>query len=258
MDLKFKKYYNLVRQLFVTRLKLFYCVSIQYDKRSNIMSKKDTMTAKEHIKQFGFHYAFEFIQVAEKNISEVIVIEKHAIAIDMLGKTIDRDRDSEKAQKYIDEQFKAGNLNLNLMEYSQDSLSQLQMAKRYLAYHNIGMAFEVLFKAAILLEHNDFPHKHELSILYPALGNLKAKFENIIIASGWKTVDSFTTYLDNYFTDPNNKYFETYLTFNDEHEHPKALINLFKKLSEHVTKYANENNIKRPSDWSYPIRLLSK
>lgn len=221
-------------------------------------NKNDTMTAKEHIKQFGFQYASEFIQVAEKNISEVIAIEKHAIAIDMLGKTIDKDRDSEKAKKYIEEQLKEGNLNLNLMGFSQSELSQGQMAKRYIIYHTIGMAFEILFKTAILLEGNDFTHTHKISTLYTELQSLKTEFENIIIACGWQTVDCFTAYLDNYFTNPHNKYFETYLTFKDKHEHPKQLINLFNKISEYLVKYANQNNVKKPTNWTYPIRLLSR
>ena len=253
-----------------------------------MMSKNrdDTMTGEEHLKQFGFQYAHEFIRVAESNIQEIIAIEKHLIAIDMLGKTLAKDCDIDKkyieeqlnenritrdtlykllpkdsykkAQKYIEEQFKESNINPNLIRISQSDLSQVQMAKRYMAYHAIGMAFEILFKTAILLESNDFTHTHKISTLYTELQGLKTEFENIIIAHGWQTVDSFTAYLDNYFTNPNNKYFETYLTFNDEHEHPKQLINLFNKISECLVKYANQNNVKKPTDWTYPIRLLSR
>ena len=215
------------------------------------------MTGKEHINLFGIQYAFEFIQVAENNVSEVIAIEKHTIAIDMYNKTLVNDCDNdelknEKLKKYTVE------MNPNLMEFTQSDLSQVGMAKRYMAYHAIGMAFEILFKTGILLDGNDFTHTHKISTLYAELQSLKTEFKNIIIAFGWQTADHFTTYLDNYYTNPDNKYFETYLTFNDKHEHPKELINLFNKISECLVKYANENNVKKPTNWTYPIRLLSR
>ena len=51
-----------------------------------------TMNGVEHLKQFGFQYAHEFIPVAESNISEIIVIEEHRIAIDMKGGTHEKFR----------------------------------------------------------------------------------------------------------------------------------------------------------------------
>ena len=193
---------------------------------------KDTMSASEHLKLFGLQYANEFIHTAENNISVIIAIENH------VHRKIPND---------------------TLKGFSNNDLSTIDMSKRYLACHCIGMAFEILYKTAILMENKDFTHTHKISTLHAQLETSKEEIEKIIIDHGWETVENFTSYLDDYFTNPNNKYFESYLTFGDEkHKHPKRLINLFRKISEFVVKNANENNVKKPTNWSYPIRLLSR
>ena len=191
----------------------------------------DTMTAKEHLKLYGIQYSNHFMHIAKDNISDIIAIENHV---------------------------HNGIPNNNLLNFSQGDLSVMNMSKRYIAYHTMGMAFEILFKTAILLEGNDFTHTHKISTLYTELQSLKTEFANIIIICGWQTVDNFTAYLDDNFTNPHNKYFESYLTFDEEHEHPEQLITLFHKICECLVKHANQNNVKKPTNWTYPIRLLSR
>ena len=250
-------------------------------------NRDDTMTGEEHLKQFGFQYAHEFIRVAESNIQEIIAIEKHLIAIDMLGKTLAKDcdidekyieeqlnenkitrdtlykvlpKDSyEKTQKYIEEQFKESNINPNLSGISQFELSQVQMAKRYLAFHSIAMAFELLYKTAIANENKEFERKHPISILHNQLGTSREEIEGIIINHGWGSIEDFTSYFDKYFSDPSMKYFESYLVFGDEeYKHPNQLIRLFHKMNESMRKTASQNKNKRSEKWTYPIRLLSR
>ena len=254
-----------------------------------MMSKNrdDTMTGEEHLKQFGFQYAHEFIRVAESNIAEIIVIEKHLIAVDhlpkILAKACDIDkkyikeqlnenritRDTlckllpkgsyERAQKYIEEQFKESNINPNLIGFSQYELSQVQMPKRYLAFHCIAMAFEMLYKTAIANENTDFERKHPISILHNQLGTSKEEVEGIIIDHGWESVEDFTSYFDEYFSDPSMKYFESYLVFDgEEYKHPNQLIRLFHKIGESMRKTANQNKDRRSGKWTHPIRLLSR
>ena len=194
---------------------------------------RDTMTAIEHLKLFGIQFSANFMYIAEDNILDIIAIENHV---------------------------HRGIPNDNLKRFSNSDLSIMDMSKRYLAFHCIGMAFEILYKTAILMENKDFTHTHKISTLHEELETSKEEIAKIIIADGWKTVENFTSYLDDYFTNPNNKYFECYLVFNEdeEHKHPKRLINLFRKISDFVVKYANENNIEKPTNWTYPTRLLSK
>ena len=249
-------------------------------------NRDDTMTGKEHLKRFGFQYAHEFIRVAESNIQEIIAVEKHLIAIDMLGKTLANDcaidqkyiqeqlnenritrdtlykllpKDSyERAQKYIEEQFKESNINPNLIGFSQYELSQVQMPKRYLAFHCIAMAFEMLYKTAIANENTDFKRKHPISILHNQLGMSKEEVEGIIIDHGWESVENFTSYFDEYFSDSSMKYFESYLVFDDEeYKHPNQLIRLFHEISESIRKTASQNKDRKSEKWTYPIRLLS-
>lgn len=219
------------------------------------MSKntRDTMTGEEHLKQFGFQYAHEFIRVAESNISEIIIIEKHIIAIDMLNKTLRKAGDCEKLKKYTD------SMNPNLMGLSQSDLSQVQMAKRYLAFHCIAMAFEMLYKAAIAHENTDFERKHPISILHNQLDTSKEEIECIIIDHGWKSIEDFTSYFDEYFSDTSMKYFESYLVFggNEEYKHPNQLISLFRKIGESMRKTASQNTDRISKKWTHPIRLLS-
>ena len=211
-----------------------------------------TMTGEEHLKQFGFQYAHEFIRVAESNISEIIIIEKHIIAIDMFNKTLGKDGDCEKLKKYTD------SMNPNLMGISQSDLSQVQMAKRYLAFHCIAMAFEMLYKTAIAHDNTNFERKHPISILHNQLGTSKEEVEGIIIDHGWESIKGFTSYFDEYFSDPSMKYFESYLVFDDEeYKHPNQLIRLFYKMGKSVRKTASQNTDRISKKWTYPIRLLS-
>lgn len=222
-------------------------------------NRHDTMTAEEHLKQFGFQYAFEFIRVAESNVSEIIVIEKHLIAMDILSKKLLKGFDIEEAKRYAEEKLNDSSFNPNLIGISQSNLSQVQMAKRYLAYHSIGMAFEMLYKTAIAHGNIDFERKHPISILHNQLGTSKEEIEGIIINHGWESIEGFTSYFDEYFSDPSMKYFESYLTFDDEeYKHPNQLIRLFYKIGESMRKTASQNKDRKSEKWSYPIRLLSE
>ena len=227
------------------------------------MSKntRDTMTGEEHLKLFGSQYAHEFIRVAENSIQEIIPIEKHIIAVDMYNKTLTNDFDNEEIKNEKLKEYSM-EMNPNLIEYSLHSLSQVQMAKRYLAFHCISMAFEMLYKTAIANENISFERKHPISILHKQLGTSKEVtevIENIIIDHGWKQIEDFTSYFDEYFSDPSMKYFESYLVFDDEeYKHPNQLIQLFHKMSESIGKIASQNWDGNSAKWTHPIRLLSK
>ena len=226
------------------------------------MSKNtcDTMTGEDHLKLFGFQYAHEFIHVAERNIQEIIAIEKHVIAIDMYNKTLVNDSDNdelknEKLKKYTME------MNPNLMECSQFDLSQVEIAKRYLAFHCISMAFEMLYKTAIANENTHFERKHLISILHEQLDTSKEEVEGIIIDHGWEQIEDFTSYFDEYFSAPSMKYFESYLRFHqdEKYKHPNQLIQLFHKMSESMRKIASQNRDgSSEKKWTHSIRLLSR
>lgn len=251
------------------------------------MDKKtrDIMTGEEHLKEFGFQYAHEFISVADSNIQQVIAIEKHLIAIDTFQKKVVEFAESsditpdyineqinkgnltkdtlykllpqntyENFEEYLQEQSKENKINPSLMGFLQSELSQVQIAKRYLAFHCIGMAFEMLYKTAIERESIGFKKKHPISILHKQLVTSKQEVENIILDHGWQSIEEFTSYFDDYFSDPNVKYFEKYITFqNEAYKHPSQLIHLFYKISESMQKIKYHSTGK----WTHPIRLLS-
>ena len=191
---------------------------------------EETMTATEHLKVYGIQYASEFIFNAEHSISEIITMENESLTKDPHD-TTDR-------------------LNIALALFS----------KRYFAYHCIGMAFELLYKTTIILLENEmYEWTHKISTLHNQLDISKEKISKIITNHGWTTVTDFTSYLDQYFTNPHNKYFENYLVFGkEEYKHPTELINLWTKIMCFVVENANRNNSQRPRRWSYPQRLLSR
>ena len=243
------------------------------------MSKntRDTMTDVEHIREFGFQLAHEFIRVAESNIVEIITVEKHCKSVVIFQRKLADDLSNEEhiqkqlnknkitkdtlykllskdTYEYYNEEVRKSNINQNLNEFSLAQLWGLLIPKGGLVCHCIGMAFEMSYKTAIAREGTNFEKRHPISILHKQLVTSKQEVENIILNHGWQSIEAFTSYFDEYFSDPNVKYFEKYLTFHDEeYKHPSQLIRLFHKISEPMRKIKYQGSEK----WTYPIRLLS-
>ena len=166
-----------------------------------------TATPKETMEQYGINHANGFISLAEGLLSEIIELQ----------------------QSIFD-----GDRSLKIATI---------LSKHYISFHCIGMAYELLYKTTILIEGNQHHHKHEICVLHKQLTDeSKQKFEKVVTEHGWTTLDDFSSYLDDYVTNPHKKYFEGgFASFVHKRGHQRCLIDLYHKLTGLVGVIASKN-----------------
>ena len=109
--------------------------------------------------------------------------------------------------------------------------------------HNVGVAFELMFKTILLLDKVKMRKTHSFETLYCLLTNdSKANISRIVKNCSWKNTEQFIKYIDDEIDHPDRRYMSVYYTaellwWNDDRNLQKSLIGLdrvYKRISNWV------------------------
>ena len=132
-----------------------------------------TLTSKESMEINGISLSDEYIQIAKKLLTEIIELQNMMFS---------------------------GDRSLKISKCT---------AKNVLLDHNIGMAFECLYKTTILIENGKYENEHKIHLLHKELTKRSQElFQTIITDHGWKSRQQFEQYVNTLLTNPGRKYFE--------------------------------------------------
>ena len=103
-------------------------------------------------------------------------------------------------------------MKLGKVELEESSFSQMGLYRYSVGVFCLGHAFELLYKALLLVDENESVEKyrHDFGRMYKAMSCLRrSDLECIIVAEGWSSVGDFHEFMLETIDSVNRKYFDT-------------------------------------------------
>ena len=92
-----------------------------------------------------------------------------------------------------------------------DFIKQSWVISTNVAVHNIGVAFELIYKVLLLCDRGTYVTTHNFEKLHnELLQDTKRQVESCILSVGWESTDRFIAYLNEDVQHQNRKYYEVH------------------------------------------------